>query len=282
MTAATSRAEAEAAEALARFLRRHERLLVLTGAGCSTGSGIPAYRDEDGNWMAGQPVLYQDFVSRPKARRRYWSRSINGWPRFARAAPGPAHVALAELQERRRLTGLLTQNVDGLHQRAGQRDVVELHGNLGGVVCLGCRRRVARDAVQQRLEADNPDFAAVDPKRLLPDGDAATPAGDLAAFRVPDCERCGGVLKPDVVFFGESAPGERVARGMEAVAEADALLVVGTSLMLLSGLRFCRRAVELGRPIAAVNRGRTRADALFALKVEADCGAVLHHALQSL
>jgi NAD-dependent SIR2 family protein deacetylase len=260
---------------LADALRTLPRLAVLSGAGCSTESGIPDYRDRSGQWKVGAPVLFPDFVRDPAVRRRYWARSMRGWPRFSAALPGPAHQALAALERAGRIEALLTQNVDGLHQAAGSRAVIELHGNLATVVCLDCRHAVPRAGVQEWLEAENPAHARFAPTALRPDGDAELDGGTPAGFRVPDCARCGGVLKPDVVFFGETAPPQRVERAARAVREADALLVVGTSLSVQSGLRHCREAATLGKPVIAVNLGRTRADELFRLKLEAPCGIAL-------
>jgi NAD-dependent SIR2 family protein deacetylase len=267
--------------ALADFVRRHRRLLVLTGAGCSTASGIPGYRDHEGAWSARPPVHYREFVESDDARRRYWSRSLLGWPRVASAAPNAAHRALAALEGAGLVSTLVTQNVDGLHQRAGSRRVVDLHGRLDEVECLDCGGRVSREDVQQQLLAWNPSVggptAAGAPPR--PDGDAQWEA-DLSDFRIPHCPSCGGVLKPAVVFFGENVPRIRVEAAMAALRESDALLVVGSSLMVFSGFRFCLAAQAEGKPIAAVNLGRTRADEMLALKVQEDCGAALSSLLE--
>ncbi len=269
------------ARALADFVRRHPRLVVLTGAGCSTPSGIPDYRDADGNWKPGPPVLGAQFVREPIARQRYWARSMNGWPRFAAAQPNAAHRALAGLEQRGHVQHLITQNVDGLHQRAGSRVVTELHGSLARVRCLGCGDMQSRAAVQRALERDNPGFR--NPQTApAPDGDAHLEAYGLAQFRVPDCTRCGGTLKPDVVFFGESVPAPTVETCLDALVQADALLCVGTSLMVYSGFRFCRYATARGQPVAALNLGRTRADDLLALKVAAPCDEVLTALLEEL
>lgn len=264
------------ADALADFVRRHPRLLVLTGAGCSTGSGIPGYRDRDGAWSARAPVQYREFVESDPARRRYWSRSLLGWPRVASASPNGAHRALAALERSGVVRAVVTQNVDGLHQRAGSRRVVDLHGRLDEVECLDCGGRVSRQDVQQQLLAWNPRFgpAVGSDAPARPDGDAQWET-DLADFEVPPCPSCGGVLKPAVVFFGENVPRVRVDEAMAALRDADALLVVGSSLMVFSGYRFCLAARAAGQPVAAVNLGRTRADELLALKVEEECGEVL-------
>ncbi|TNY27705.1 NAD-dependent protein deacetylase [Fulvimonas soli] len=259
---------------LAAFLAGHRRLFVLTGAGCSTASGIPDYRDADGGWKRAQPVTYQAFMGEEATRRRYWARSLVGWRRFGRALPNDAHHALRRLEEQERLTLLVTQNVDGLHQRAGSRRVVDLHGRLDQVRCMACERRFPRQDFQQRLLALNPDWAALDAADA-PDGDADLDGHDFTGFAVPPCPHCGGVFKPDVVFFGENVPRERVQRAMQALDEADAMLVVGSSLMVFSGYRFAHAAARAGKPIAAVNLGRTRADPLLALKVERSCAEAL-------
>jgi NAD-dependent SIR2 family protein deacetylase len=261
--------------ALAHLVRASRRLVVLTGAGCSTESGIPDYRGPDGRWRSpSRPVQYLDFVRRPEIRARYWARSMTGWPAFRAARPNDGHRALAALERRERVGALITQNVDRLHQAAGSRRVVELHGALHEVVCLECRQLTARDDLQARLLALNPTFAGR-PGALAPDGDAAIATEDLASFRVPPCVACGGVLKPRVVFFGENVPPAVVEAAFGALAEADALLVAGSSLTVWSGFRFARAAHERGVPVAIVNLGPTRADALAAVRVDARVGDVL-------
>lgn len=259
---------------LEAFVARHRHLLVITGAGCSAPSGIGAYRDEAGNWLRAEPVQMRDFVSSEAARRRYWARSMHGWRAFRDAAPNAAHRALANLERRGAVRRLITQNVDGLHQRAGHANVIELHGSLRWVVCLECGLRMEREDVQTWLETHN-GFVLEASATLAPDGDADLVVNDLSAFRVPRCGVCGGVLKPDVVFYGDSVPRDRVEACYAGVAEADGVLVVGSSLMVFSSFRFVRRAVDLGKPVAAVNRGRTRADRWLEFKVDEDCAAVL-------
>jgi NAD-dependent SIR2 family protein deacetylase len=261
-------------DSLVRFVSRHPRLLVLTGAGCSTGSGIPDYRDADGRWKHRRPVSFADFTASPATRRRYWAGSLVGWPRVHGARPNPAHDALARLEARGRIPTLVTQNVDGLHQKAGSRRVIDLHGRLDVVECLACGATLDRADLQILLVRWNPDFGGL-PAADAPDGDARIEAVDHAPLRVPDCPECGGVLKPGVVFFGESVPRHRVEAVERALEAVDAVLVVGTSLMVWSSYRFCLAARALGRPIAAVNRGRTRADPLLDLRVADDCAAVL-------
>ncbi|MBS1820152.1 MAG: NAD-dependent protein deacetylase [Acidobacteria bacterium] len=265
-------------DALAAFLARHPRLFVLTGAGCSTDSGIPDYRDGDGEWKRARPVMYQDFVSSEYTRKRYWGRSLVGFRRMGRAVPNDAHLALAALEQQGHVLQLVTQNVDGLHQAAGSRDVIDLHGRIDTVRCLGCERRSTREALQHELIRRNPAFAALDAGDA-PDGDADLEHRAFETFDVPACPTCGGLLKPDVVFFGEGVPSGRVERAMHAVDTADAMLVVGSSLMVYSGFRFAKAAAERGKPIAAVNLGRTRADHLLALKVSDNCGSVLRRLL---
>ena len=260
-------------DALAAFVHAHPRLFVLTGAGVSTGSGIPGYRDRDARWQRRQPVTHQDFVRSDAARRRYWARSMAGWPLMANAAPNAAHQALARLELAGRIAQLVTQNVDGLHQRAGSARVIELHGNIHGVVCLDCRAPLRRAVLQARLEAANPAFAG-GTARVAPDGDADLEQ-DCTSFVVPDCPSCGGTLKPDVVFFGANVPRPLAAGALAALEEADAVLAIGSTLMAYSGYRFCEHARAAGRPVAAINLGRTRADALLELKIEEDCAAVL-------
>jgi NAD-dependent SIR2 family protein deacetylase len=267
----------ERADALADFIATHPRLFVLTGAGCSTGSGIPDYRDLDGGWKRRPPVTLQAFVGDASTRSRYWARSLVGWRRFGRARPNGTHAALARLEADGRVEVLLTQNVDGLHQAAGSGNVIDLHGRLDTVRCLACEARTPREEFQRALEALNPDWLALDALDA-PDGDADLEGLDFAAFRVPDCAACGGLLKPDVVFFGENVPRDRVDRAEAHLAAADAMLVVGSSLMVFSGYRFVRAAARMGKPIAAVNLGRTRADELLSLKVEGDCAQTLERA----
>ena len=256
------------------------RLLVLTGAGCSTLSGIPDYRDENGEWKHRRPVMYQDFLDRPLVRQRYWARSLIGWRNFADARPNDAHTALARLEHAGRIDLLVTQNVDGLHQRAGSARVIDLHGQLDRVVCLSCNAALSRRGMQSELEQLNPGWLERDAP-ALPDGDVALEA-PFEEFAVPDCSQCGGVLKPDVVFYGEAVPRERVRATQEALQRCDALLVVGSSLMVWSGLRFVRAASARGVPQALVNLGRTRADDLFDVRVNACCGPVLGTVATSL
>ncbi len=261
---------------LTELLSASTSIVVLTGAGVSTASGIPAYRDRDGVWMNAKPIQHSEFLGDPDFRRRYWSRSYMGWRRFDEAAPNAAHHALAELEARGSVDLLITQNVDGLHTRAGSRRVVELHGNLARVRCHDCETQIDRPAWQDSMKRANPDWHA----RVFayrPDGDAEIAAESWTSFEVPPCEVCGGVLKPDVVMFGGAVPRPRVDQCLDAVRQADLLLVVGSSLAVFSGFRFARLADERGIPIAIVNQGRTRADELATVKIDADCRDVLTH-----
>lgn len=265
-------------EDLGQWLRSRQRLFVLTGAGCSTASGIPDYRAADGSWKRRPPVTYQAFVGDSATRQRYWARSAVGWPRVAAARPNAAHEAVAELQRRNVVSLLLTQNVDGLHDKAGSHDVVDLHGRIDTVRCLDCGRLESREHLQVRLLEANPDWRVVSAV-TAPDGDADLDGVDTSAFKTPACVDCGGMMKPDVVFFGENVPRERVSRAIDALERSDGLLVVGSSLMVYSGFRFARIAHERGLPIAILTRGTTRADPLAELKLEADCVGALPRAI---
>ena len=251
---------------LKAFVESHERLFVLTGAGCSTNSGIPDYRDADGSWKRTQPVCFQAFVADDAIRSRYWARSMIGWRRFGQALPNDTHHALARLEANGRSRMLLTQNVDRLHQAAGSRVVIDLHGRLDLVRCMACSAALRRADFQEDLVRLNASWA---------DGDAELDHLHRAGFAVPHCPSCGGVLKPDVVFFGESVPRDQVSLAMEALEQADAMLVVGSSRMVYSGFRFAQAAARRGIPIAAVNLGRTRAVDLLTLKVQDRCEAAL-------
>nr|WP_312888192.1 NAD-dependent protein deacetylase [Nonomuraea rhodomycinica] len=248
--------------------------VVLSGAGLSTESGIPDYRGPTGRARRADPMTYQRFVGSAEARRRYWARSHVGWRRIGGAAPNSGHRAVAELERRGLIDAVITQNVDGLHQAAGARRVVELHGGLDRVVCLSCRQRTPRMELDRRLRRANPGWDAA-ATAINPDGDAVLTDEQVAGFRVVDCTGCGGLLKPDVVFFGENVPKPRVDECFALVARARALLVLGSSLAVRSGLRFVVRAAELGVPIAIVNQGPTRGDAEATIRLEAPLGATL-------
>jgi len=256
-------------------LLRGRRTVVLAGAGCSTESGIPDYRGPESIQRSRKPIQYQEFVRSEAARVRYWARGTAGWPRIASACPNAAHHALARLEQSGVVAGIITQNVDGLHHAAGSRRVVELHGSLASVRCLECGGAVPRDHFQARLQSLNADAELWTEIEAAPDGDAELPAAAIERFRVPGCTACGGVMKPDVVFFGENVPRERVDEAWRLFAEGDVLLVAGSSLTVYSGRRFIYRAKEQGVPVAIVNLGPTRADDLAAAKVEGRLGHVL-------
>jgi NAD+-dependent protein deacetylase sirtuin 4 len=260
-------------EALARLLEGR-RVVALTGAGCSTESGIPDYRGEGTRRRARNPMQYRAFVHEPAARARYWARSLLGWPRIEAARPNAAHHALAELEIDGALVGLITQNVDRLHHAAGSGQVVELHGALAQVRCLACGQLEPRAQVQERLLDANPGWQDRRAE-LNPDGDVELTDDETLGFRVVSCASCGGVLKPDVVFFGDSVPKARVEAAHAMVAEAEAMLVVGTSLAVYSGLRFVRAAAARGIPVAILNVGETRGDPLAQLRVQARAGEAL-------
>lgn len=255
-------------------LRHFKRLFVLTGAGISLSSGIPTYRDAQGRWTASQPIQHGDFIAHASTRQRYWARSIVGWRSFGQAEPNAAHRALAAAEREGYLQLLVTQNVDRLHQRAGSENAVDLHGRLDQVICLHCGDTTLRAEHQHRLEALNPDFQlAAD--TLRPDGDADVPDALIASMQVVGCVVCGGVLKPNVVFFGDNVPRERVQTCQDALQAADAMLVVGSSLQVYSGLRFCRQAAQQSTPIFSINPGETRADHLIDHRCRAPAAEVL-------
>lgn len=266
--------ESHSLDELHRFVQRYPRLFVLTGAGISTDSGIPGYRDNNGAWKRSPPITLQEFLGALAMRQRYWARSMVGWPLVAHAQPNAAHAALARLEAAGHAPTLVTQNVDGLHQRAGSRAVIELHGGIAGVTCLDCGMQHARASIQATLEANNPALLDATAEAAA-DGDAHLEWHDLGGFRIPSCSNCGGLLKPAVVFFGESVPKERVEAASHALDAADAVLVVGSSLMVYSGYRFCVWAHQQAKPIAAINLGRTRADSLLSLKITAPCADTL-------
>lgn len=257
------------------------RTAALTGAGVSTESGIPGYRGEGAPLRARPPLRIHELTADARGQRRYWARAFLGWPRMNRAVPNAAHVALAALERAGALLGVVTQNVDGLHRRAGSRRLVELHGALADVLCVGCGHSESRSGVHARFQAVNPGFeSAAFP--LLPDGDAELPDSVIERFVLVDCRRCGGALRPGVVFFGEHVPTVQARQADALVDEAGALLVVGSSLEVDSGLRLVRRARARGLPIAVVNRGPSKADAHATVRLDARAGDVLPRLAQAL
>lgn len=267
--------------AFTQFVDKYPNLFVLTGAGCSTASGLGDYRDKQGQWKRRQPITGQVFINDEAARKRYWARSSVGWPSFSRAEPGKAHLSLRTMQQAGSVKQLVTQNVDQLHQKAGHEKVIDLHGVLATVSCIQCFHTISRDDFQLQLLDTNPWLNSLTAAHA-PDGDADLELFNLNSMHVPPCNCCGNLLKPDVVFFGENVPRETVQFAMQALTDADALLVVGSSLMVYSGFRFCRDAQKRGQPIAIVNNGVTRADDMAALKVQGDCGARMQSLVSSL
>jgi NAD-dependent SIR2 family protein deacetylase len=250
-------------------------VLVLSGAGLSTESGIPDYRGPTGLALRATPMTYQTFTGSAAARRRYWARSHLGWRRIAGAVPNRGHHAVAELGRRGLLAGIITQNVDGLHQAAGAPDVTELHGSLHRVTCLSCGQRTSRADLERRLEAANPGWDSVSATTINPDGDAVLVAEATESFQVVECSACQGVLKPDVVFFGENVPPQRAQACYAMVESARALVVLGSSLAVMSGFRYVRHAAKLGRPVVIVNQGPTRGDQHATATLDAPLGGTL-------
>ncbi|RAV12794.1 NAD-dependent protein deacetylase [Mycolicibacterium sp. GF69] len=255
---------------------RSRRIAVLTGAGISTDSGIPDYRGPDS--PPSNPMTIRQFTSDPVFRQRYWARNHLGWRHMAATLPNAGHRALAALEAAGVVSGLITQNVDLLHTKAGSGNVVDLHGTYARVVCLDCGHTMSRAALADLLESANPGFAERAAERVggiavAPDADAVV--GDTGSFRVVDCPGCGGMLKPDIVYFGENVPKEHVAEAYSMVDNADALLVAGSSLTVYSGYRFVRHAAAAGIPIAIINRGRTRGDELATVKIDNGCSPML-------
>ncbi len=253
-------------------------VVVLSGAGLSTESGIPDYRGPTGQRVRATPMTYQTFTGDPAARQRYWARSHLGWRTVTGAAPNAGHRAVGQLERAGLLAGVVTQNVDGLHQAGGATGVIELHGSLHRVICLDCAETTARAELEDRLTAANPAFDAVTratPRMIKPDGDVDLDKSRITAFRTVPCRSCGGVLKPDVVFFGETVPAPRVRDCFELVEQARLLLVLGSSLTVMSGRRFVLRATRLGIPVAIVNQGGTRGDRYATVTVDGPLGTVL-------
>lgn len=259
---------------LAELVSASRRIMVLTGAGCSTESGIPDYRSPGGSWNRHRPVQYGEFVRQPERRRRYWARSFAGWRRFASAEPNETHRWVAALERSGRMVGLVTQNVDELHARAGSSNLVELHGSNHRVICLDCRETWSREEFQAELASRNPEWDEA-AATIAPDGDAPIDETRELGFEVAACAFCGGIAKPDVVFFGESVPRWRVDRAMSWLDQADLLLVLGSSLQVWSGFRFARAAHHAGLPVVSLNIGPNRADELLSLKIEGRCSEVL-------
>ncbi len=259
---------------LANFIRTHQPLTVITGAGCSVASGIPTYRDDKGTWQRPDPIQHNEFLTSHNKRQRYWARSYTGWPAVADAKPNGTHQALADLEAQGYIKLLVTQNVDRLHQRAGHKHVVDLHGRLDLVECLDCGQRFEREHIQDLLQNLNPHLEGQSGE-LAPDGDADVPDHQVTNMHVPHCSACGGMLKPNVVFYGGGVAKQVVQEIYDTIADCKGLLVVGSSLMVFSSYRFCRYAHTKQIPIAILNNGMTRADELAALKVSETSETIL-------
>ncbi|WP_019620953.1 NAD-dependent protein deacetylase [Amphritea japonica] len=269
------------AQPLTNFIHQHPRLFILTGAGCSTQSGIPDYRDKNGEWKRQPPVQHRDFMTRHTTRQRFWARSLIGWPLMANARPNAVHESLQLLEQKGYCQQLVTQNVDRLHQQAGQQQVIDLHGRSDQVICMACNQLHDRNQIHRQMADENPAFAQYT-ATAAPDGDADLDGIDFSGFKVTNCPECDGMLKPNVVFFGDNVPKERVFSALNSLKQSDALLVVGSSLMVYSGFRFCKQAAQLNIPIAAITRGKTRADELLSLKLDGDISEFLQPSAKAL
>ena len=254
----TSNTRPNQQQQLIAFLRDKQNLTILTGAGISAGCGIPTYRDEAGNWRRPDPIQHKDFMSQNETRQRYWLRSFSGWPAFASALPSPSHRIIAEMESLKIVKLVVTQNVDRLHQKAGSLNVVDLHGRLDEVICMSCAEFISRQAVQKTLKRLNPFL--FEHGNVAPDGDADVPEDAALSMVVPCCSSCGGILKPNVVFFGDTVDKVIVQRIYQQIANGDGLLIIGSSLQVFSGYRFCRHAVQQGKPVASINPGLSRGD----------------------
>lgn len=263
------------------FIQKHPRLVILTGAGISLQSGIPTYRDQNGVWMGSAPMQHNDFIRTIAVRQRYWARSFIGRSTIADAQPNLAHFAVAALERSNFVELLITQNVDNLHQQAGSEKVIDLHGNLRDVHCLDCATRSSRDDLQQRIATLNPQLKGL-AAEIRPDGDAILADEHVEQVQIPECTICGGVLMPELVFFGGTVPVTRVQYCLDALQRADALLVIGSSLKVYSGFRFCLRAKEWNKPIALINPGQTRADELASLHLKTDSATLLQSVITQL
>lgn len=268
-------------DVLAEFIQSHQPLVIITGAGCSAASGIPTYRDNGGIWKRSTPIQHQDFVTKLASRKRYWARSLAGWPAVAQAEPNACHRSIAEIEKMNLCSLLVTQNVDRLHQRGGHQNVIDLHGRLDQVHCLDCRDEISREDMQERLFRLNPELE-FNSTQLAPDGDADVPDHLIDTIALPDCDHCGGLLKPSVIFYGGSVAKETVNKIFSAIDSARGVLVLGSSLMVFSSYRFCRQAARRGVPLTIVNSGTTRADELASLKINALCEQLLPATVQAL
>lgn len=270
----TSPSAAVKIKPLIDFIRKHPKLFVITGAGISTGSGIPDYRDRNGIWKRQPPIMHQDFVKSESVRKRYWARSLIGWRFFGRAQPNASHRALADLESGGYVQQLVTQNVDGLHQRAGSQRVINLHGCIDTIRCLSCSRNDPRSVFQSRLEQENPHYSSL-AATVAPDGDADLEELDFKDFIVPSCIDCNGAYMPKVVFYGGSVPKGRIEQAYSHLEKSNAVLVLGSSLMVYSAYQFCRHASRANIPVVAINQGRTRHDGNYNIKLDQPCDLAL-------
>ena len=254
-------------DSLTEILASKTPWVALTGAGVSEASGIPTYRDHSGNWLGSQPIQHDEFVTDETKRKRYWSRSVLGWPRVAAAQPNATHNTLAGLEQAGVLAGVITQNVDRLHQRAGSQRVIDLHGRLDQVRCLECAAVETRHSIQQWLETHN-EIPQLEALTVRPDGDADLPDQFVSNFQSPDCQDCGGALMPEVVFFGGTVPSSTVEACYELIDASAGMIVLGSSLSVYSGLRFCRYTVSQSKPLVVLNQGQTRADDICQYKFD--------------
>ena len=267
------------ASQLAKILQAQTKVWVITGAGVSAASGIPTYRDHGGQWQSATPIQHQEFVNDPSKRQRYWARSAVGWPTISGAKPNVTHDILAQMENAGIIHNLITQNVDGLHQKAGHQQVVDLHGRLDRAICLNCNNPETRSSIQTRLLEENP-FLQQANSQPAPDGDAHLSDDIISQVKIPLCINCQGILKPDVVFFGGAVAKPIVAAASESLTSSSLMLVVGSSLMVYSGFRFCKLAEKLEIPIIAINQGETRADDLLTQKFACDSGQLLSQAFR--
>jgi NAD-dependent SIR2 family protein deacetylase len=261
---------------MARERIGERKVAVLTGAGISTDSGIPDYRGA--GRIERHPMTFDSFMGSLDAQRRYWARSYVGFSRISDALPNAGHLAISRAESQGQIAGIVTQNVDGLHQASGSANVIDLHGRLDRVICMSCRQLISRIELDAQIEELNPTVSKDQQIEFTPDGDAEIEAA--SDFRIPVCLGCGGTLKPDVVFFGESVPIDRVESANRIFESAPVLLVAGTSLAVNSGLRFVRAAAKVGREIIIVNLGETKADHLAIAKIEANTSLVLDRLLK--
>lgn len=265
-------------EQLQKFIEQHQRLLIITGAGLSVQSGIPSYRDHAGKWQRSPAIQHQEFLSKASSRQRYWARSLFGWPLIANAQPNIAHRQLTQWERDGRIQLLLTQNIDGLHRAAGCNNVLELHGRVDRVQCLDCYSYTDRHKIQQQLIELTSDLWQLAQNQSIiaaPDGDADINHHAIGQVQCPRCPKCSGILMPDVVFYGGTVPKARVELALDHLKKSDAVLLMGSSMMVYSAFRFCRHASQEGIPIAAINQGVTRADDLLQCKLEMECSAAL-------